>query len=236
MRIYTTNARLTCLKYVATRRLPSRLFSTTRRLFGTSGPSTPVPSSPSSPAPSTAVQQRRLAEFATFLGDFKLATSVFDTLRKDTSNTSASDVLPLLLAPSKTLEAYAINALIGARFVGKDPSPSSQLRALRYAVRWERGIRELNTIGGDQWLVWAAGSVWLFRDFAPPPRGGLTHKLSIQSEEATSALLLAQSAQMCARKGSLRRATLCYVAAANRLDKCGIVSPDIFPLNAKLSE
>ncbi|KAG9118362.1 hypothetical protein FRC07_007148, partial [Ceratobasidium sp. 392] len=186
--------------YVATRRLPSRLFSTTRRFFGTSGSSTPVPSSPSSPAPSTAIQQRRLAEFATFLGDLKLATSVFDTLRKDTSNTSASDILPLLLAPSKSLSSHAVNALLGARFVGKEPSPSSQLRALRYAVRWERGVNDLNAIGGDNWLVWAAGL----------------------SEEAPPALLLAQAAQMCARKGSLRRATLCYVAAANRLDKCGI--------------
>ncbi|CAE7231072.1 unnamed protein product [Rhizoctonia solani] len=186
--------------YAATRRLPSRLFSTTRRFFGTSGSSTPTPSSPSSPAPSTDVQQRRLAEFATFLGDLKLATTVFDTLRKETSNTSSADVLPLLLAPSKTLETYAHNALLGARFVGRDPSPSSQLRALKYAVRWERGIRELNTIGGDQWLVWAAGA----------------------SEEVPAALLLAQAAQMCARKGSLRRATLYYVAAADRLDKCGI--------------
>ncbi|CAE6428840.1 unnamed protein product [Rhizoctonia solani] len=188
------------VEYVATRRLPSRLFSTTRRLFGTSGSSTPAPSSPSSPAPSTAVQQRRLAEFATFLGDLKLATTVFDTLRKDTSNTTAADVLPLLLTPSKTLETYAQNALIGARFIGRDPSPSSQLRALKYAVRWERGIRELNAIDGNQWLMWAAGS----------------------SEEVPTALLLAQAAQMCARKGSLRRATLCYVAAAERLDKCGI--------------
>ncbi|KAG8734014.1 hypothetical protein FRC11_013500 [Ceratobasidium sp. 423] len=188
--------------YAATRRLPRLLtstFSTTRRFFGTSGSSTPTPSSPSSPAPST-LQQRRLAEFATFLGDLKLATAVFDTLRKDTSNTSAADVLPLLLTPSKTLETYAHNALLGARFVGKDPSPSSQLRALKYAVRWERGIRELSAIGGDQWLVWAAGA----------------------SEEAPTALLLAQAAQLCARKGSLRRATLCYVAAADRLDKCGI--------------
>ncbi|KAG8754517.1 hypothetical protein FRC12_011166 [Ceratobasidium sp. 428] len=143
--------------YVATRRLPSRLFSTTRRFFGTSGPSTPVPSSPSSPAPSTTTQQRRLAEFATFLGDLKLATSVFDTLRKDTSNTTATDILPLLLAPSKSLSSHAVNALLGARFVGKEPSPSSQLRALRYAVRWERGISDLNVIGGDNWLVWAAG-------------------------------------------------------------------------------
>ncbi|KDN42910.1 hypothetical protein RSAG8_06436, partial [Rhizoctonia solani AG-8 WAC10335] len=188
--------------YVATRRLPSRLFSTTRRFFGTPGSSTPIPSSPSSPAPSTDVQQRRLAEFATFLGDLKLATAVFDTLRKETSNTSAADVLPLLLTPSKALETYAHNALLGARFVGKDPSPSSQLRALKYAVRWERGMRELNTIGGDKWLVWAAGA----------------------SEEVPAALLLAQAAQMCARKGSLRRATLSYVAAADRLDKCGIKS------------
>ncbi|CAE6523932.1 unnamed protein product [Rhizoctonia solani] len=190
------------VKYAATRRLPRLLtttFSSTRRFFGTSGSSTPTPSSPSSPAPST-LQQRRLAEFATFLGDLKLATVVFDTLRKDTSNTSAADVLPLFLTPSKTLETYAHSALLGARFVGKDPSPSSQLRALKYAVRWERGIRELSAIGGDQWLVWAAGA----------------------SEEVPAALLLAQAAQLCARKGSLRRATLCYVAAADRLDKCGI--------------
>ncbi|CCO26658.1 hypothetical protein BN14_00687 [Rhizoctonia solani AG-1 IB] len=119
---------------------------------------------------------------------------------RDTSNTSAADILPLLLTPSKALETYAQNALLGARFVGKDPSPSSQLRALKYAVRWERGIHELNAIGGNRWLMWAAGS----------------------SEEAPMALLLAQAAQMCARKGSLRRATLCYVAAAERLDKCGI--------------
>ncbi|QRW04932.1 ER-Golgi trafficking TRAPP I complex 85 kDa subunit [Ceratobasidium sp. AG-Ba] len=165
--------------YVATRRLPSRLFSTTRRFFGTSGSSTPVPSSPSSPAPSTAIQQRRLAEFATFLGDLKLATSVFDTLRKDTSNASASDILPLLLAPSKSLGSHALNALLGARFVGKDPSPSSQLRALRYAVRWERGISDLNAIGGDNWLVWAAGL----------------------SEEAPPALLLAQAAQILDKCG-----------------------------------
>ncbi|CAE6378800.1 unnamed protein product [Rhizoctonia solani] len=188
--------------YVATRRLPSRFLSTTRRFFGTSGSSTPAPSSPSSPAPSTDTQQRRLAEFATFLGDLKLATAVFDTLRKETSNTSAADVLPLLLTPSKALETYAHNALIGARFVGRDPSPSSQLRALKYAVRWERGISELNTIGGDQWLVWAAGA----------------------SEEVPAALLVGQAAQMCARKGTLRRATLCYVAAADRIDKCGIKS------------
>ncbi|KAJ1311731.1 hypothetical protein OPQ81_010201 [Rhizoctonia solani] len=188
--------------YVATRRVTSRLFSTTRRFFGTSSPSTPTPSSPSSPGPPTTVQQRRLAEFATFLGDIKLATAVFDTLRKDTSNTCAADVLPLLLTPSKALETYARNALLGARLVGRDPSPSAQLRALKYAVRWERGIRELNTIGGDQWLVWAAGA----------------------SEEVPAALLLGQAAQMCARKGLLRRATLCYVAAADRLDKCGIKS------------
>lgn len=140
-------------------------------------------------------------------------------------------MLPLLLTPAKTLENHAINALIGARFVGKDPSPSSQLRALKYAIRWERGIKELNTIGGDQWLAWAAGSVWYSYCmlFVYP-----TYEK--QSEEAPPALLVAQSAQMCARKGSLRRATLCYVAAANRLDKCGIVRLDILLLSFQSSQ
>lgn len=71
--------------------------------------------------------------------------------------------------------------------------------------------------------------------------GGLTYLFSwltyvLQSEEAPPALLLAQSAQMCARKGSLRKATLCYVAAANRLDKCGIVRLSITSVLSSLND
>jgi hypothetical protein len=86
-------------QYSSSRRLPLRLFSSTRRLFGTS-PATPVHSStPSLPArsstytaPQSSVsgfaipppsQQRRLAEFATILGDFKLAVAVWESLRKE---------------------------------------------------------------------------------------------------------------------------------------------------------
>ena len=93
-----------CFQFASTRRLPSRLFSSTRRLFG-SGTASPAPPHPPTslvspvmpatrsgshssissisgghPPPS---QQRRLAEFATILGDLKLAVSVWEALRKD---------------------------------------------------------------------------------------------------------------------------------------------------------
>ena len=93
--------------YSSSRRLPSRLFSSTRRLFGsgTATPQTPIHGSSIStsslptrshtysasqtslsgpgislPPPS---QQRRLAEFATILGDYKLAIGVWESLRKE---------------------------------------------------------------------------------------------------------------------------------------------------------
>jgi hypothetical protein len=94
-----------CFQFASTRRLPSRLFSSTRRLFG-SGTTSPAPPHPpvssvspvmpatrswshssissisagGHPPPS---QQRRLAEFATILGDLKLAASVWEALNKD---------------------------------------------------------------------------------------------------------------------------------------------------------
>ena len=93
------------LQFASTRRLPSRLFSSTRRLFGSGTASTAPPHPPTSsvspitpatrsgshssmssisagghPPPS---QQRRLAEFATILGDLKLAVSVWEALKKD---------------------------------------------------------------------------------------------------------------------------------------------------------
>ena len=84
-------------KFSSNRRLPSRLFSSTRRLFGSPSTST---ASLSSNVPSTLnrshtysssqsslsnvpTQQRRLAEFATVLGDYKLAVSVWESLRKE---------------------------------------------------------------------------------------------------------------------------------------------------------
>jgi hypothetical protein len=94
-----------CFQFASTRRLPSRLFSSTRRLFG-SGTASPAPPHPptSSVSPVIAAtrsgshssissisagghpppsQQRRLAEFATILGDLKLAVSVWEALKKD---------------------------------------------------------------------------------------------------------------------------------------------------------
>lgn len=94
-----------CFQFASTRRLPSRLFSSTRRLFG-SGAASPVlqqtPMSSVSPVLSGTrsgsqssissiaaggqlppSQQRRLAEFATILGDLKLAISVWEMLKKD---------------------------------------------------------------------------------------------------------------------------------------------------------
>lgn len=99
MHIHTSH---TFVQFSSTRRLPSRLFSSTRRLFGSSSaspaathsPSSSVVSLPSRAAHNTAMaasglasapplQQRRLAEFATMLGDLKLAVTVWEALRKE---------------------------------------------------------------------------------------------------------------------------------------------------------
>ncbi|KAG6832288.1 hypothetical protein H0H92_003521 [Tricholoma furcatifolium] len=224
--------------YSSTRRLPSRLFSSTRRLFG-SASSSPTPthnmsssvsSLPSKTAinvstqgaisPSPPPQQQRLAEFATILGDLKLAVAVWEALRKD--GKGGSDMLPILLAPSPTLPLHAANALSGMQLQDSDPRPQEQLIALKYAVRWEAGIGTSDFLSypleGERWLVWAAGNVCL--GFVL-----LTHNAesSIKSEEPPSALLLAHAALLSSRKKANRRASLWYLSAANRLEKCGIV-------------
>ncbi|KAF8525181.1 ER-golgi trafficking TRAPP I complex 85 kDa subunit-domain-containing protein [Hysterangium stoloniferum] len=195
--------------YTSTRRLPSRLFSSTRKLFGGSiSTPTSLPSysnssyansssSPTSPAFGAAPpsQQRRLAEFATFLGDLKLAVSVWESLRKD--GRGGSEVLPLLLAPSPAVGAHANYALSTLQ---TSAGPSSQLRALAYAVRWGTGVQSLEDLEGDRWLVAAAGSV----------------------EEPPPALLLAHAALISDRKGAKRRAAMWYFFAGQRLEKCGI--------------
>ncbi|KAK2461653.1 hypothetical protein APHAL10511_006116 [Amanita phalloides] len=188
--------------FSSTRRLPSRLFSSTRRLFGSPSPS-PAPthntssSFPSSrPSYSTSAgqtqtsipppsQQRRLAEFSTILGDYKLAITVWEALRKDGR---------------------------GGAFIGHSPHtrrayffhPKVLLRCLAYVVRWEAGIpvSELlsDILGGERWFVWAAGD----------------------TEELPSALLVAHAALLCALKGSKRRSAFWYLIAANKLEKLGI--------------
>lgn len=45
-----------------------------------------------------------------------------------------------------------------------------------------------------------------------------------QAEEIPAALLLAHAAQLSLMKGARRRAALWFLFAANRLEKCGIVS------------
>jgi len=106
----------TSVQFSSTRRLPSRLFSSTRRLFGSSSPSPAPTHSPSSSVvslPSRAayntvmtasssqasappLQQRRLAEFATMLGDFKLAVAVWEALRKESKGGSVRHVFYIL--------------------------------------------------------------------------------------------------------------------------------------------
>lgn len=203
--------------FSSNRRLPSRLFSSTRRLFGSPSPSPPthgasssISSLPGRASPFTLSngvatppsQQRRLAEFSTILGDFKLAVTVWESLRKE--NKGGSDILPLLLSPSPTLLLHASTALSNIHSQSTDPPPHAQLRALLYAVRWEAGISTSdllsNVLEGERWIVWAAGN----------------------AEEAPSALLLAHAALLSTKKQARRRAAFWYVDAANRLEKCGI--------------
>ncbi|KAI0348507.1 hypothetical protein BDW22DRAFT_1350734 [Trametopsis cervina] len=230
--------------YSSSRRLPSRLFSSTRRLFGTGYSTPPVSASggaasghgsnpsvssissrfshaannsvsslasvTSSSSASTAAavtmggvtQQRRLAEFATILGDFKLAITVWESLRKDSKG--GSDILPLLVTPTPALALHASNAVNALHAVSGDLPAWAQLRALVYAVRWDIGIDPRDFIGnileGDRWLVQAAGA----------------------AEEPPTALLLAHAAFLSAKKGAMRRSSLWYLHAADRLDKAGI--------------
>ncbi|KIJ68594.1 hypothetical protein HYDPIDRAFT_125323 [Hydnomerulius pinastri MD-312] len=211
--------------YSSSRRLPSRLFSSTRRLFGSSTPTSQTPTHSSSPSiaslPSRShtystsqsmsgstvlipppSQQRRLAEFATILGDYKLAAGVWESLRKE--NKGGSDILPLLLSPSPASVLHVSHALSTIYPSASELPPQAQLQALMYAVRWEAGVSTNDFLGdvleGERWLVWAAGN----------------------TEEPPSALLLAHAALLSARKNARRRAALWYLSAANKLEKCGI--------------
>ncbi|KAL4070824.1 ER-golgi trafficking TRAPP I complex 85 kDa subunit-domain-containing protein [Scleroderma citrinum] len=212
--------------YSSSRRLPSRLFSSTRRLFGSGaatpqtfvhGSSTSVSSLPtrshsynasqnslsgsgiSLPPPS---QQRRLAEFATILGDYKLAIGVWESLRKE--GKGGSDILPILLSASPAVPSHVTQALSSIHSSSTELPPQAQLQALKISVRWETSIEPndflSDTLEGERWLVWAAGN----------------------AEEAPSALLLAHAALLSVRKQTRRRAALWYFFAATKLQKCGI--------------
>jgi hypothetical protein len=162
--------------------------------------SSPTSSSPSSPAVSTPAsvfsfgqalntpppQQRRLAEFATFLGDYRPATAVWETLRKETPRAYGSDILPLLLAPSPAHQLHAANAL--APLMGSaSPLASMQLAAIRYAIRWEIGVADFLSLGGERWLVWAAGTV-------RPSKFSVWHLLmSLPGGRATSSTTISTS-------------------------------------------
>ncbi|KAG9314249.1 ER-golgi trafficking TRAPP I complex 85 kDa subunit-domain-containing protein [Chiua virens] len=211
--------------YSSSRRLPLRLFSSTRKFFGSSAPSPQYPvhnssasvsslpsrsptHNPSQTAPGSNVlaappsQLRRLAEFATILGDYKLATGAWESLRKE--NKGGSDILPLLLSPSPAVVAHASYALSTIYPPGAEMSPQAQVQALKCAVRWEAGIPTSDFRGdileGERWLVWAAGN----------------------AEEPPAALLLAHAAFLSVQKKAKRRAALWYLFAANQLEKCGI--------------
>ncbi|KAH9950452.1 ER-golgi trafficking TRAPP I complex 85 kDa subunit-domain-containing protein [Amylocystis lapponica] len=222
--------------YSSSRRLPLRLLSSTRRLFGSSTPTPPPPpnhgSNPSISSVSSrftshganssissiasisslsttiggVTQQRRLAEFATILGDYRVATAIWENLRKE--GRGGSEILPLLLAPSPALALHAAHALSTLHPPTQQTpyeSPAHvQLRALVYAVRWEIGIDRRDFLSlaleGERWLVHAAAG----------------------AEEPPTALLLAHAAFLSEKKGSRRRSALWYLASANRLEKTGI--------------
>ncbi|KAF9517937.1 hypothetical protein BS47DRAFT_419756 [Hydnum rufescens UP504] len=199
--------------FSSSRRLPRLFSSTTRRFFGSPSPS-PAPMATSSAASTTASgtnghpswQYRRLAEFATILGDYKLATAVWDSLRKESN--SGTDVLPLLLAPSTSLASYAATSLAPLGLSEPGVPASAQLRAMVYAVRWELGIQNFAEIQGERWLAWAAGL----------------------AEEPSSALLLARAASISFHRGARRRAALWFAVAARRLERSGIKALTIYLL------
>jgi len=66
-------------------------------------------------------------------------------------------VLPLTLAPSPAVGAHVSYAL--QSFQGSESTALNQYRALLFAVRWEAGVPDFVTQGGDRWLSWAAGHV-----------------------------------------------------------------------------
>ncbi|XP_006454644.1 hypothetical protein AGABI2DRAFT_182617 [Agaricus bisporus var. bisporus H97] len=203
--------------FSSNRRLPSRLFSSTRRLFGTSSPapsynhhtsssvasiSRSSTSSNNSNAPSPPSQQRRLAEFATIIGDYKLAVTVWESLRKELKG--GSDILPLVVSSSPALSLHAATSLAVIYAGNQELSPQALSRALIQAVRWETGIptQEFvnNVLEGERWLAWAAGN----------------------SEEVPAALLIAHAAHLSEKKQTRRRAAYWYAIAASRLERCGI--------------
>ncbi|KAJ3897847.1 hypothetical protein F5879DRAFT_1072801 [Lentinula edodes] len=83
-------------------------------------------------------QQHRLAEFATILGDFKLAVTVWETLSKE--GKGGSDILPLLLSPSPAIPLHVANTFATMFTQPTEPFAKVQLRALLCAIRWEVGI------------------------------------------------------------------------------------------------
>ncbi|CAA7259922.1 unnamed protein product [Cyclocybe aegerita] len=209
--------------FSSTRRLPSRLFSSTRRLFGSPSPS-PAPSPASSSAGSLPIrsssiptvngpipppsQQRRLAEFATILGDYKLAITVWEALRKESKG--GSDILPLLLSPSPTIPLHAHAALTGIHPQMLDLPPHLQLRALLCAVRWEAGIAIQDFLSsaleGERWLVWAASNSEIYQ--------GRRGTISIATSPSSA---LKRKEAVMEKSGALRPLTMYFLRKAQEL-------------------
>lgn len=180
---------------------------------------------------------RRLADLAFLLRDYKYAATIYDGIRKDYVSDKASMYvagstemlgLSLLLAnPTSTVSAAAaqtplVESYFDSALATYTSSPLPQLASVRMAVTYTELYRQTgNHRSAGQALVKAAGD----------------------AEEVWAAVLLQEAADVEGRveklgrggTGRERRQAGNWVEAAKRFEVCGLVRPSLRSVPAKLS-